>query len=260
MLRELNAIVTIGARDVTKYLRDKTRVVSSFVFPLLFIGVLGGGLQQTVGEQSSFNFLIFIFTGILAQNLFQSTASGVIFLIEDRTNDFAQEMFIAPISRYSILIGKIFGESLVAIIHGVGIVVFGLILGVPFTFLQLLLLIPVVFAVSFLGGAFGILILANFSNYRAASQIFPFIIFPQFILAGVFVPITDLPGIFGVLSRLAPMTYAVDLLRSVYYIGSPDYEHVVLFNTAIDLAISAVLFTGFLVVGTYIFVRKEKNK
>jgi ABC-2 type transport system permease protein len=260
MLHELNTILTIGARDVTKYVRDKSRVVSSFVFPVLFIGVLGGGLQQTVGEQSQFNFLAFIFTGILAQNLFQSTASGVIFLIEDRANDFAQEMFVAPVSRYSILVGKIFGESLVAIIHGVGIVVFGLILGVPLSLSQMLLLIPVAFAACFLGGAFGILILANFSNYRAASQIFPFIIFPQFILAGVFVPITGLPGIFGLLSRLAPMTYAVDLLRSVYYVGSPDYEHVVVFNAAIDLAIGAVLFSAFLFIGAFLFVRKEKNK
>ena len=61
-----------------------------------------------------------------------------------------------------------------------------------------------------LGGAFGILVLANLGNQQRVRQIFPLVIFPQFFLAGVFNPITRLPPFLFILSRAAPMTYAVD--------------------------------------------------
>ena len=259
-MREINGVLTIASRDIIKFLRDKPRIVTSFVFPLLFIGILGGSLQASFGEAGGYNLLTFIFTGILAQNMFQSTASGVIYLIRDREDDFAQEMFVAPISRYSIILGKIMGESVVALIHGVGIVAFGIIIGIPFTALQLLLLIPVAIVVCLLGGAFGVLVLANLNDYRSASQIFPFLIFPQFFLAGVFAPIKDLPLWLAIFSKITPMTYVVDLLRGVYYFGKPEYAKIVLLSPLANMVIITGIFTLFIVVGTYIFVRKERNR
>src|SRR3990167_5967693 len=104
-MQEFNAILTIALRDFTKFLRDRTRIVFSFVFPLIFIGVLGSSLQANIGESLGYNFLFFTVIGVLGQTLFQSTASGIISLVEDRENDFSQEMFVSPISRYSIIIG-----------------------------------------------------------------------------------------------------------------------------------------------------------
>jgi len=160
-MRELNAVITIAFRDVTKLFRDRVRFISSLIFPIIFIGVLGGSLQASLGEQIGYSFIVFVFTGVLAQTLFQSSASGVLFLLEDRANDFSQEMFVAPVSPRSIILGKIVGESLVALTQGAGIIAFGLIMGVPLSFLQLLILIPVAFVASLLGGSFGLLVLAN---------------------------------------------------------------------------------------------------
>lgn len=259
-MHELNAILTIAFRDVIKFLRDRTRILSTFVFPLIFIGVLGGGLQASLGDKVGYNFLAFIFVGVFAQTLFQSTASGVIWLIEDRTNDFSQELFVSPISRYSIIFGKILGESSVAMIQGAGIIVFGLIIGIALTLQQIMFLIPVGLVSCLLGGAFGVLVLSNLKSSRTASQIFPFIIFPQFFLAGVFNPIKDLPGYLLILSKITPMTYAVDLVRGVYYFGQPEYTELVLASPLVNLAIIAVLFSVFLVLGTYLFVRHERNR
>lgn len=56
------------------------------------------------------------------------------------------------------------------------------------------------------------------------------------------------------------MTYAVDFFRGLYYWGHPDYEDVVLYPPLIDLAVIAVMFTVMISVGTYLFVRNERNK
>ncbi len=259
-MTEVNAIAVIAYRDLLKFLRDMPRIVSTLVFPLLFIGILGGSLQSNFGGGSGYNFLTFIFTGVFAQTLFQSTAMGVISLIDDRENDFSQEIFVSPISRYSIVFGKILGESLVALPQGIAIVVFGLLIGVHLSSAQLLALFGVGVVICFFGGAFGIVMLSSFNTRRAASEIFPFILFPQFFTAGVFTPVKVLPFYLEILSRLSPLRYAVDLLRNVYYAGQSDYPYVTLDSFGFDAVVLAVLFAGFLVLGTALFVRNERNR
>src|SRR5205085_12460788 len=125
-----------------------------------------------------YDLLVVTFTGVLAQTLFQSTAVGVISLIEDRENDFSQEIFVPPISRYSIVIGKILGESLVALPQALGILAFGFVAGVPLSLEKIVQMLPVAIVVCLFGGAFGVLVLSSLNSQRAANQIFPFIMLP----------------------------------------------------------------------------------
>lgn len=257
----INAILTIASRDVRRFTGDRARVIASLIFPVLFVGVLGGSLQSNLGKSAGFDFLTFTFIGVFAQTLFQSTVSGLTSLIEDRENDFSQEMFIAPISRYAIVFGKILGESLVAMLQAIVIVIFGLaIFRIAMTPLQLLSLILIALIICLVGGSFGIMILSLFSSQRSANQIVPFLIFPQFFLAGVFAPIKTLSLPLDILSHMAPLRYAVDLARGIFYAGQPEYKTVVLQSPLYNLTIMAVMFVFFLFVGTFLFVRSERNK
>lgn len=259
-MSQLNAIVVLAYRDLLKFLRDRIRIVSTLIFPVIFIVALGGSLQANLGENAGYNFLIFTFTGVLAQTMFQSAAMGIISLIEDRENDFSQEIFVSPISRYAIIFGKILGESLVALAQAAAILLFGLIIGIRFSGTQLLALLPVGIVVCLFGGAFGVLIMASINSRRAAEQVFPFILLPQFFLAGVFAPVRVLPLPLDILSRISPLRYAVDLTRGVFYAGQPDYVEVVLQNPLFNLVIMAAMFLAFMVVGTFLFVRSERNR
>lgn len=259
-MRELNAILAIAYRDFTKFRQDRARILATFIFPIVFVGVLGSSLQSNLSQAAGLNFLVFTFTGVIGQTLFQSTASGIISLIQDRETDFAQEMFVSPISRYTIIIGKIIGESSVALVQGIGVLLFGLILGIRPDLSQILSLFPAAIVICLLGGAFGLLVLANLSDQRSANQLFPFIIFPQFFLAGVFSPIKNLPIYLEVLSKISPMTYAVDLIRGVYYLGNPEYSLVVLSSPLTNLLVITFMFFVFLLAGTYLFVRNERNR
>jgi ABC-2 type transport system permease protein len=235
-------------------------MAASLIFPLVFVGILGTSLNANLSSDIGYNFLIFVFTGVIGQNLFQSTAAGIISLIEDRQNDFTQELFIAPVSRFVIIIGKILGESLVAITQLLGIMVMGVVFRIPFTMGQIVNLVPVVLVACLLGGAFGILVMANLSNQKQVNQIFPFLIFPQFFLSGVFSPIKHLPTYLLVLSRISPMTYAVDLVRSVYYWGRPEYAKVVINSPITNIIIISLMFVVMFSLGTVMFVRNERNR
>jgi ABC-2 type transport system permease protein len=256
----MSAVLAISHRDLTKLLRDPTRIVSTFVFPFIFMAALGKSMEANLSRTAGYSFMTFVFTGVFAQTLFQSTALGLISLIEDREHDFSQEIFVAPVSRYAIVLGKIFGETLVALPQGIAVIAFGLVLGVPMSGLQLGALAGVAIAVCLFGGAFGLLVLANLGSQRVAQQVFPFVILPQFFLAGIFNPIKVLPVPLDVLSRISPMRYAVDLTRGVFYRGLPEYERVVLTSAVSNALVLLTLFALFLVLGTLLFVRAERNR
>src|SRR5437868_5817346 len=256
-MTEVSAILTLAHRDLIKLLRDRTRIIADFSFPLIFIGILGPMLQAGFGNAAGINLMSFIFTGVLAQTIWQSTALGVISLLADREQDFSQEIFVSPISRYSIVFGKILGESFVALPQIIAITAFGAILGVPFTLQTLGGMAVAAVIIAVYGGAFGVLVLSRLDNQRQANQIFPFVMLPQFFLAGVFNPIGHLPLFLDILSKVAPMRYAIDLMRDVYYTGGPS---VAVADLPTNLAVIAAEFVVFMFIGTSGFVRAERNR
>jgi len=256
----INSIFIIAYRDVLKLLRDRRRLIAGLIFPIASIAVLGASLDSNLSATVGFSFLSFVYLGVMAQNMFSSTASGIAWLIEDRQNDFAQSFFVAPISRYVIILGKILGESLVSFTQIFGLILIGWLAGVPLDLWAVLKLVPVLFFICLFGGAFGVIIMANFMDKRSIDQVFPFLIFPQFFLSGVFIPMKDVPTYLLILSRLTPLFYAVDLVRGIYFWGKPEYSKVVVYSPFLNLLVIVVLFAVFLFVGTYIFVKSEKER
>jgi ABC-2 type transport system permease protein len=259
-MRFVNSILIIALRDVLKLLRDKRRLVGGLIFPIASIAILGSSLDANLSKTVGFNFLVFVYLGVITQNMFSSSASGIAWLIEDRQNDFAQSFFVAPISRYTIVFGKILGESIVSYTQILGLLLIGYLAGVPIEIWQLLTLLPILFLICLFGGAFGILIMANFMDKRSIDQVFPFFIFPQFFLSGVFIPMKDVPDYLIILSRITPLFYAVDFIRGIYYYGKPEYSLVVVYSPLLNAAVMVSMFLIFIFLGTYIFVKSEKER
>lgn len=258
-MRELNVIMALAGRDVLKFYRDRGRVVAAVAFPFAMVFLLGGTLQLNLGRAVGFNFIGFTFTGFLGMTLFQSTAQGLTSLMDDRQNDFAQEMFVSPVSRYSIVFGKIFGETLVAILQVLPLVLFAAVLKVPLTPTALALLVPVALLSCFMGGAFGLLLLNTMSDSRASNQVFNFVFLPQYFLAGLISPINNLPWYLEGLSLISPMRYVIDLARGVVFAGTRDYR-LVLLSPVTNVAVLALMFAAFMIAGTALFVRRETNR
>jgi ABC-2 type transport system permease protein len=259
-MSDLSAVAVIAHRDFVKLLRDRIRILADFALPITLVLLLGPALQSGFGSPGGLDLMAFVFTGVLAQTVWQSAALGLISLIADREEDFSQEIFVSPISRYTIVAGKIIGESLVALPQALAILALGVLVGIPMSLPTLLGLLPVVLAMAVYGGAFGILVLSNISSQRAASQIFPLVMLPQFFLAGVFNPIHDLPPILAVLSALSPMRYAVEFVRNVYYGTQPGIVAPEIAPTPVNLAVIGASFLAFIVIGTALFVRAERNR
>jgi ABC-2 type transport system permease protein len=110
------------------------------------------------------------------------------------------------------------------------------------------------------GGALSVLIASIFTSPKGVDQMVILITFIEMFLSGAFIPVNNSSGVLGILAHAMPMTYMVDLLRGLVYQGTPTYGHIVLYNPILDSVIVAVSSIVFFVVGTFLFVRGERNR
>lgn len=261
MVHELHTILVLAQRDLLKFLRDKGRIAATFVFPSIFLGVFGVTLDSGLGRQNlGFSYIDYVFSGILLQTIFQSSLSGIVSLIADREKDFAMSIFVAPVSRFSIVFGKILGESLVSMAQLLGIMLFGKLIGVSFSIPLLLSSLPIALLASIVGASFGILVASRIESEQNAQRIFPFLVFPMMFLSGAFTPVNNLPVYLDTLKTINPMYYGVDLMRNWLFAGTESYDAVVANPAWYDLTIFVIIGIVSFLLGTFLFTQKEGNR
>jgi ABC-2 type transport system permease protein len=197
---------------------------------------------------------------VLAATMFQSTAAGMISLVEDREQDFARELFVTPVARLTLVSGKVAGETLVAVCQGACIVVAALAFGAHVNLRQLALVAGPCVGCCLLGAAFGLATVATLPNQRSAMQVFQFLIVPQYVLSGVIAPMRGVAGWLDALGWAMPMRYGVDLARAAFYRGSPGYREVVDLGPWGDLAVMIPLFVALLTGGSWLWERRERSR
>lgn len=260
-MAEIQKVLMLAQRDLLKFLRDTPRIIMTFVFPFIFVGIFGVTLNSGLsGFNLGFNFIDYIFSGMLLQTVFQSSLSGIISLIADREKDFAMSIFVAPVSRFSIVAGKILGESLVGVAQVIGLVLFGKIIGVSFSLPLLISVLPLCLLAAFVGGALGMFLASRIEKADSAQRVFPFLIFPMMFSSGAFTPVNNLPWFLDIIKSINPLYYGVDMIRNVLFANTSSLPHVVSNSFAYDLLIFSGLGVFFFITGTILFTQKEGNR
>ncbi|HMR49176.1 MAG TPA: ABC transporter permease [Arachnia sp.] len=260
LLRELNAVVAVAARDITITVKSPATLGMSLIMPLLMMGMIGGNLMQNMSGGLGFDFGPFMLVGMLVNMLFMMTTMGMVTLVDDSDGNYSAELLVAPVSRYAIVVGKIVGSAFTAIVSCLGVLVVGLVMGITLSMGQLLSLLALAPLMCLSGGAVAMIVMGVIKSNKVANIAVMLITMPQMFLSGVIIPITHTTGVLMVLSRLLPMTYCVDLARAVVFAGTPEYDAMVMFDPAVSLTAIVTLTVVFLAVGTVLYSRSEKNR
>ena len=259
-LREANAAFAIGWREVLSAIRNPVSIVVTVIIPVIFMGILGGSISQNLSGALPYAYLPFMLIGMIANSMYQGTITGVTNLVEERDNDFTAELFVAPISRYAVLLGKLIGSGVAAMFSLIGIVAMIVVMQIPMNAGDLLRVIALTPVLALAGGALGVFLIGLTQEPRTVAVAVPLLIFPQMFLSGALIPVSASSGILGALSKIIPMTYSIDLARNIYYWGKPEYAAAVLHPPMLDLAVTVAFFLVFTIVGTILFVRADRNR
>ncbi len=260
MFRELNTVITVMAREITIFFKSPATAIMSLAMPIVMMGMIGGNIMQNMAGGLGFQFGQFMLVGMLINMLFMFTTMGMTSLVDDHDIDFNQEMLVSPVSRYSLIIGKILGSAFAAIFSMVGTLLVGLAMGITLPASKFLLILALSPLICLSGGALAMIIIGLIKSKRAANLAVMLIVMPQMFLSGAIIPINNSSGVLLVLNRIMPMTYCLDLVRAVVYKGSPEYDSVVMFNPFVNFAAIVALTVVCLIIGTFFFAQSEKNR
>jgi ABC-2 type transport system permease protein len=214
---EVRAATVVWRREMIRFTQDRARVVATLVQPLLFLFVLGTGLGSVISTSHAVDFRTFLFPGVLAMSvLFMAVFAGIS-LVWDREFGFLREMLVAPISKGAIIVGKVAGGATTATLQACVILVLGVFVDVKYSVGLVLLLLLALFLGSSMLTALGVVLSARIKTIQAAMPLTQMLIMPMMFLSGSLFPLANLPTWLSVLTKLNPLTYAVQPMRSAVF-------------------------------------------
>ena len=247
------AVYVLWLREMKRFLRAKSRIIGALAMPLFFLAFLGLGFRRMAipGMEGDINYIQFLVPGIIGMSLLFSSTFGGLSVLWDKEFGFLKEIMVAPVSRVSIVLGRIAGGVTTALIQSVLILGISAFMGFKITsILSLLLgfLFMILISVTFLG--LGLIFASKMKDMQGFSIVMNFVIFPLFFLSGALYPMENFPAWLRVISHMDPLTFGVDGLRAAL-LGASSYS----------LIFDLILMSGFAVfmiaVGAYFFERSE---
>jgi ABC-2 type transport system permease protein len=215
---EVRAVKIVWRRELIRFAGDRTQMVMWLIQPLLFLFVLGAGLQTlSAASTDGVDLKTFIFPGVLCMGAMFTGIFSAASLVWDRELGFLREMMVAPVSRASIIIGKCLGGATVASSQGVIVLALAGLVDVPYHPMLILSVFGLLLLISFTVTAFGVLVAVRIKRAQTFTYVMQMFVMPMFFVSGAFFPVSGLPTWLGVLNRIDPLTYAVDPMRHLVF-------------------------------------------
>jgi ABC-2 type transport system permease protein len=247
------AVYVLWVRELKRFWRAKSRVVGSLGMPLFFLAFLGLGFRRMPipGMAEGMDYIQFLVPGIIGMNILFSSTFGGLSVLWDREFGFLKEIMVAPVSRVSIVLGRIAGGATTALIQAVFILGISYTLGFKIDHISsifLAIVFMILTAITFLG--LGLVFASKMKDIQGFSIVMNFVIFPLFFLSGALFPIENFPPWLGYISKIDPLTYGVDGLRAAL-IGVSSFS--IISNLILMLMFSSLM----ILLGAYFFEKSE---
>ena len=247
----MRTIYILWLRQIKKYLRSPSRIIGSLGQPILYLVALGYGLGSIYSKAGAGNYIEFLAPGIIGMSvLFTAIFSGIE-IIWDKQFGFLKETLVAPVSRFNIMLGRTLGGATVASLQGVIVLLLSMIVG--FRLHNLSLIVPAIifiFLTALLFTALGTAVASRLSDMQGFQLIMNFLVMPIFFLSGALFPLTNLPKILEIVTRIDPLSYGIDGLRGTL-INAAN------FSLWTDFGVMFILSLILVGLGAYFFSRIE---
>jgi ABC-2 type transport system permease protein len=230
----VHAVYAIWLRELKRALRDKGQLIGGFSRPVLWVLILGIGLNpyfrgEVYGEVRfvvPFTYLQFIFPAVIALNMMYTSVQSAISVIWDREFGFLREVLVSPVPRGAILLGKVLGGTTVALFHGLMVLVLARFADVSLTLSRVAEGLVLMALLGFGLTSLGVVIANRLRSFEGFGVFSNLIILPLYFLSSSIFPLDPAltraqavlvyPEWLVLLVEWNPITYAVDALRGTF--------------------------------------------
>jgi ABC-2 type transport system permease protein len=233
VLGQLGGLYAIWLREVKRALRDRGQLVGGVSRPLLWVLILGIGLNpyfrgEVYGEVTfvvPYTYLQFIFPAVVVLNIMYTSVQSAVSVIWDREFGFLREVLVSPMPRGLILLGKVLGGATVALLHGLLVLVLARFADVAISWSAVLEAVGWMFLLAFALTSLGVIIANRIRSFEGFGVFANAVILPLYFTSSSIFPLDPsltaaqttvlYPEWLVFLIQINPITYAVDLLRGI---------------------------------------------
>ncbi|MDE0521368.1 MAG: ABC transporter permease [Boseongicola sp.] len=231
ILVELGGLYGLWLREVKRSMRDRGQLIGGISRPILWVLILGIGLNpyfrgEVYGEVSfvvPFTYLQFIFPAVVVLNIMYTSVQSAVSVIWDREFGFLREVLVSPMSRGSVLLGKVLGGATVAVVHGCLVLLLARFADVPLTWLDVVKALGLMAMLAFALTSLGVVIANRVRSFAGFGVFSNAVILPLYFTSSSIFPLDPAltqaqtrvvyPEWLVTLVQYNPLTYAVDALR-----------------------------------------------
>ena len=209
------AVYIIVLREFKRFFRQKGRLVTTMARPLLWLLIVGTGFTSIIRVDAGANYMQFILPGIVGMTILFSSIFSTMSVVWDREFGFMREMLVAPVSRLSIVFGKLLSGTALSTFQGAVLLLVAPLLGLDVSVGDFALMVLLMFLVSISITALGLFVASLLTSLEGFNIIMNFIVLPMFFLSGALYPVNALPRYIRYLSYINPLSYGVDIFKHI---------------------------------------------
>ncbi len=232
----LKAIYVIVLREFKRFFRQRGRLMGTVARPLLWLLIIGSGFTELIRVRGEISYQQFMVPGVIGMTILFSSIFSTISVVWDKEFGFLREMLVAPVSRLTIVLGKLISGSMLSTFQGMILIVLAPFFGISLSLFKFTEMVFLLLIVSFGITSLGLFIASFLTSLEGFNVIMNFLVLPMFFLSGALYPIKVLPSLLQYLTSINPLTYGIDSFKHVMLGDIPGTVLGTDFSFSMDIA------------------------
>ena len=210
-------------REIVRFYRMPTRVVGVIASPVMFWLVLGSGFGSSLGNSNQ-DYLQYFFPGALVMIVLFTSIFAMMSVIEDRRAGFLLSVLVAPVSRASIVLGKVLGGTTLGALQGVLFLLIAPFIGVRLDLSIFVLAFLTICLIAFSLTALGFAVAWRMDSAQGFHAVVNMFLIPLWLLSGAVFPLDSASAWLQAIMRINPLTYGMNALRlALFSVQQPGF-------------------------------------
>ena len=208
----MNTVFALWKRGLKAFIRNKTGLIFSLVFPFFFVYVFGAIFKNDLIE----NPISYMLSGVIITTVFESSLNLASSTVDDMVSGFMKEVLVSPAKRITVALGQLLSAATVSTIQGTMILILGLFIGIKFTsWITPLWVLLAMISVGIVFSGVGLYLATIVRSGQTFQIVKTAVTMPLTFISGAYIPLSMLPNSLKYIAYLNPMTYATAFFRMV---------------------------------------------